>query len=44
MNSRYNSSKVNDRKVYLYIDPSRSKIFERINENQVINDKIKSKK
>ena len=39
MNSRYNSSKVDDRKVYLYIDPSRSKIFESINENQVINDK-----
>lgn len=26
-------------KIYLYIDPSRSKIFESINENQVINDK-----
>lgn len=39
INSRYNSSKVNDRKVYLYIDPSRSQIFESINENQVINDK-----
>lgn len=39
MNSHYNSSKVEDRYVYLHIDSSRSKIFESINENQVRNDK-----
>lgn len=39
MNSHYNSINVDDRIIYLYIDPSRSQIFESINENQVINDK-----
>ena len=38
-NSHYNSIKVTDRYVYLYIDPSKSKIFESINENQIKNDK-----
>ena len=39
MNSHYNSSNVDNRYVYLYIDPSKSKIFESINENQIHNDK-----
>ena len=38
-NSLYNSSKVENRYVYLYIDPCKSKIFECINENQIKNDK-----
>ena len=39
MNSHYNNTNVENRYVYLYIDPSGSKIFESINKNQIINDK-----
>ena len=39
MNSHYNNTNVENRYVYLYIDPSGSKIFESIYKNQILNDK-----
>ena len=36
--SIYNSIKIDDRKVYIYIDPSKSEIFASINKNQIKND------
>lgn len=38
-NSKYNNSLVEKRYVYVFIDPSKNEIFERINENQILNDK-----
>ena len=37
--SIYNSIKIDDRRIYIYIDPSKSDIFASLNKNQIKNDK-----
>lgn len=39
-NSQYNSPIIENRYVYLFVDPSKSKIFESLNENQLNNDNV----
>ena len=38
--TRYDSSLIDNRDVYIYIDIKRNQIFSSINDNQILNDKV----